>query len=321
MPAAHAAMPRGPGAPYLYVPNEGENSITEYAFGLGGNVPPVARIAGSATLLTIPDSVARNAVGQLYVGNFGNGSNAQSSIVVFPNGATGNVSPSYVLAGRRTGLQRIDGLFVDANNVLYVTDEFAALRIFAAGANGDTAPIATLAGPNTGLCYVFDVKVDSSGLVYVMSNGCPFPSGGEFGNINVYSALPSGDAAPIRTLSGANLGDPRGFDLAPNGQVIVQGVSGKGAPTGRGQPYVATFAAGAHGNATPVSRIAGSRTRLVRGDDNGLAVDFRAGLAYISDTAHNRVLVFGLHDSGNVAPRAVLEGRHTGLSTPAFLGL
>jgi hypothetical protein len=321
--AAHVATPSERGAPYLYVPNEGENSITEYAFGLGGNVPPVATIAGPATLLSSPVSVARDTVGQTYVGNFGNGngSNSQTAVAVFPKGATGDTAPSYVLAGNKTGLERMGGLFVDANNILYVTDEYAALRIFAAGASGNTAPMATLAGPDTGLCYVFDVKVDSNGLVYVLSNGCPFPSGGEFGNINVYSALPSGDAAPIRTLSGAHLGDPRGFVLAPNGRLLVEGVSGNAAPTGGGQPYVATFAAGAHGDAAPISRIAGSRTELVRSDDNGLAVDFGAALMYVADDVHDRILVFGVRDSGNVAPRAVLRGRHTALSEPGFLSL
>jgi hypothetical protein len=206
---------------------------------------------------------------------------------------------------------------VDASGNLYVADEFATLLIFSAGSSGNTPPMATLSGSNTGLCYVFDVKVDSNGYVYALNNACPFPSGGQFGSVTVYAPLPNGNISPIRTLTGPYIGYPRGFFVASDGRIFVQGVGGNG----KGKPYVANFAAGAEGNVTPVSIISGSKTKLISSADNGLAVDLNAGLMYISDSNHKRVLAFGVTDSGNVPPRAILKGSKTGLNKPVFLSL
>jgi hypothetical protein len=112
---------------------------------------------------------------------------------------------------------------------------------------------------------------------------------------------------------------PAWIRVSPDGKLFVDGVSGNAAPTGGGQPYVAVFAAGASGNAVPLSRIAGPRTDLVKNDDNGIAVDFASGLIYVADFVKNPILVFGVSDSGNVAPRAILVGNATGLRVPAFI--
>ena len=51
----------------LFVANAGDRSILIFARGASGNTAPIARIAGSATQLVMPQALAIDASGRLYV--------------------------------------------------------------------------------------------------------------------------------------------------------------------------------------------------------------------------------------------------------------
>src|SRR5262249_9766836 len=86
---------------------------------------------------------------------------AASSVVVFPQTASGNVAPIRTLSG--TGIT--GGIFVDStNHEVYVTDfSNHAIHVYARTANGTgVAPVRTIAGAATQLNGPFGLFVDSA---------------------------------------------------------------------------------------------------------------------------------------------------------------
>jgi hypothetical protein len=101
----------------LYVANpqlagvgSSSGSIAVYAAGANGNATPIATIQGSNTGLNTPAGIALDAAGRLYVANPGNGGSVGpwagpgNTVTVYTPGATGNVAPTGMIAGRKTGL-------------------------------------------------------------------------------------------------------------------------------------------------------------------------------------------------------------------------
>src|SRR6266581_2308108 len=92
------------GAGNIYVANSGGNitvdgSITVYAAGASGNATPTATIAGGNTGLSIPQGIALDGTGNIYVANIHN-----NSMPVDAAGASGNATPTATIAGGNTGL-------------------------------------------------------------------------------------------------------------------------------------------------------------------------------------------------------------------------
>ena len=83
--------------PCLYVANLTNRdgySVTVYAEGATGDATPIQDISGSNTGLNLPNDVAVDASGNIYVANY-----VGNSVTVYAAGATGNVAPIQDISG------------------------------------------------------------------------------------------------------------------------------------------------------------------------------------------------------------------------------
>ena len=77
-----------------------------------------------------------------------------------PPKANDNVSPDAVLQGVDTTLGFPDGVDVDAQRRIYVSNQFNnSIAVFARDASGDAVPVGTIAGAATGLSGPGEVAV------------------------------------------------------------------------------------------------------------------------------------------------------------------
>lgn len=183
-------------------PAPGLGTILEFAASADGNAAPIATIGGPHTGLSIPFAIALDATGNVYVANFDSGAcGLRGSITVYAPGSSGDVAPSFSIGGDKTGLNGPLGVAVDSTGKIYVANQQNSATVYAAGAHGNVAPIQTIDIP------AFDpygIGVDSSGNIYV--------SGG--GLVNVYAPGATGDATPIRVITGAETGLTAPTDIA-----------------------------------------------------------------------------------------------------------
>ena len=192
----------------LYVANAASSNpaILVFAQGASGNVAPMRSISGSNTGLNAPFGVVVDQAGNIFVANEG-----ASNVLKFDAAANGNVAPVAIIAGANTGLAAPPlgplEISLDIRQRIYVTNvPNNSVLIFAPDADGNVAPIATLAGPNTGLDGPIQAVFGPSGRIYVSDNTHCFPNctGAEPFAITVYKRHASGDAVPVRTITGSN---------------------------------------------------------------------------------------------------------------------
>ncbi len=112
-------------------------AVTVYAPGATGNASPTTTITGSNTGLYNPIGIALDALGNLYVSNFGNtdngASNYATSVTIFAAGSAGNVVPTRTIPAN--GLNEPAGLAIDASGQLFVVSYFSsAISVYAPGA-------------------------------------------------------------------------------------------------------------------------------------------------------------------------------------------
>jgi hypothetical protein len=90
----------------------GGGEILVFAPGATGNVAPVRKISGSATRIDYATAVAVDSAGTLYVGqtNINSGNGADSKVLRFAPGASGDVAPT---ASAALAYEAIDGLTLD----------------------------------------------------------------------------------------------------------------------------------------------------------------------------------------------------------------
>lgn len=175
----------------LFVTNSNA-SVTEYAPGATGNIPPKARIAGSATKLSQPRGIVVDASGALHVTN-GNG-----TVTTYRPGAHGNAAPSSKLT-INAGTARPWGLNFDPDGNLVVSDA-AASRVdsFAATATGSPAPLRVLSGTPPALSSPTGLDLDLAGDIFVANRAS--------NTVSEYPPASSGNAAPLATITGADTG-------------------------------------------------------------------------------------------------------------------
>ena len=238
---------------------------------------------------------------------------------------------------------------VRENGPLFVTDFSLApgVVVFAAGASGDVIPIRTLAGDNTALSNATGIARDAAGTLYV-ANPPLNPVGG--GSITVYAPEASGNAAPVRTITGDSTGlyNPVGIVLDRAGNVYVTntytvtvfapGASGNAVPIRTIESYytiggialdsagnvyvssgggIAVYAA-ANENATPIRTIAGSNTGL--SCPAGIGLD-AAGELYVANPCGASVTVYAAGASGDASPARTITGSNTGLNGPSDIAV
>jgi len=127
-----------------------------------GNVAPSRVISGTNTQLGgwIVGLAVHPSLPELYALAGVSGSPATGRIVTFSVSATGNATPTRVIAGGATLLENIGDLNYDARRDEFVVLANAwgggtpAVLRFARTAQGDVAPIGNLSGPSTGLASI-----------------------------------------------------------------------------------------------------------------------------------------------------------------------
>ncbi len=127
-------------------------------------------------------------------------------------------------------------------------------------------------------------------------------------SVTVYSQTASGNAAPIRTLSGAatGLNAPAGVavDTAHN-ELFVVNFSGDS---------VTVYDRNANGNAAPIRTLVGAATGL--SESNAIVVDTVNDELVLTNDLPYSILVYPRTASGNTAPIRTLVGAATGLGLP-----
>jgi acylphosphatase len=123
-----------------------DGSVTVYAAGSTGNVPPAHDINGSLTGVQYPQAIALDPKRNIYITNAYN-----YSVTVYAAGATGNVNPIRTIIGSKTGLSDPQGIALDAANNIYVANQNnSSITVYRARANGNVASIRTIVGEKTG---------------------------------------------------------------------------------------------------------------------------------------------------------------------------
>lgn len=140
----------------LYVSNFGGESVNVYAPGANGNVAPVQEITGPNTGLYKATGVAVDGKGRIYVSSVQPGSPSGCCVTVFAKNANGDATPIQKISGAYSGLTTPNGIGLDANDNIYVTQypgnsATASVAVFKKGTNGDVPPIRMIVGSKTGI--------------------------------------------------------------------------------------------------------------------------------------------------------------------------
>jgi hypothetical protein len=187
----------------LYVTtSSAPGTILEFPAGASGNATPTITIGGASTGLNFPTGIAVDSSGTVYAANF-----LADSVTEYAAGTNGNATATSTISGAATLLSNPESVALDGSGTVYVVNRGnATLTEYAAGSNGNVLT-SSISGPSTNL--------NSPGYPAVFRDGtiCAFSTVSSLPAIVEFSAGSTGDAAPIRTISGAATG-------------LVPGVSG-----------------------------------------------------------------------------------------------
>jgi sugar lactone lactonase YvrE len=295
----------------LFVSNEGNNSVTEYAAGASGDAFPLATLQGSSTGLNAPDGIAFDATGRLYVANLANG--ITGTVTEYASGARGNAAPVATIAGAATKLTQPDALGFDGAGDLFVGDFHNLVAVFSPGATGNVAPQQVLTGAATGLDGVSGLLVASTPVATtlpaaglsqtsatlaatVVPHGTPTSYHFEYGITAAYGSSTA-------TMNGGAGSGP---------QTALASIAGLSAGTSYHYRVVATSASGAVSGSDITFTTVGPTSTPMRYVSNA------PGLAGGSDPgAPPSILGFPAGARGNLAPSVTISGSQTMLTSPA----
>jgi 6-phosphogluconolactonase (cycloisomerase 2 family) len=280
--------------PAIYVAN-GNGTVTSYAIGGSGNLPPLTTFGRGSFGINGPAGIAIAPSGRVYIANSGN-----DSVTSYPPGAAAPFITN--LTGSATGLQGPSAATLDAAGRLYVADQPAnAITVYAPGATGDATPVATISGPDTGISGPDALTVDGSGRLWVADSTS--------NSLTQYAPGANGNAKPLATIAGSatGLNSPRGLAQDAAGDLLVTNQYGH---------TVTVYAPGTNGNAFPKATLGGSSTML--SFPTGIDLDTQ-GRVYVANQYDNDIHVYAPGAAGDSAPIATIAGTATGLSGPTTI--
>lgn len=218
-----------------------------------------------------------------------------TSVTVYPSGASGNVQALREISGANTELNQPYDLAVDGSGNVYVANQAGgtvpgSVTVYAAGATGNVTPEQTIIGSNTMLNTPQGVAIDPlNGDIYVTNADDA---------ITVYAAGSNGNVWPIGVIQGSQTGldGPGRLALDPSGNIYVANASTKS---------ITVYAAGSTGNIKPMRTIKGNLTKL--SDPVAVALDSSLNV-YVANFNHNLLTVYAAGANGNVAPIQVIYG-------------
>ena len=210
--------------------------------------------------------------------------------------------PTSTLDVGSSGIHKLQGIAISPSGKLYTDIDFSdGILIYAAGASGTDAPIANIEGADTLLSNPYALTFDASGNLWVANNG----------SVLEFAAGATGDAVPIRVLTGGTAGflGVEGIAIGSTGMIYTADYV---------TATVDVFAATATGSDDPLQQIVGPTSTLSKPD--GITVD-AAGTMYVGDFGTNSIDVFSPTATGDVAPLRSIVGGSTGLNLPYYVAL
>lgn len=244
-------------------------------------------------------------------------SDTGDKMVVFSREANGNVRPKRIL----NTAHRIYNVAVDeVKQEIFVTIEYPPeVVVYRKDAGGDTPALRRIQGDNAGLEGPHGIAVDEKNrLLYVNTWGhysnFRVPGTGRFTDpaIKVYSLDASGDARPLRQISGdkTQLNWPAAMKLDPQtGELYVANDIGQSI-------LVFANAATAQGNVAPVRVVKGPKT-LLR-NPTGVFVDIKNQELWASNLGNASATVYPLKANGDVAPVRIIRSAPEGKKSLNF---
>ena len=240
-------------------------------------------------------------------------------LAVFARQANGQVAPLRVLEGKKTGISRsLHGIYVDIPNdeVVIPSNVAGAILVFGRTQSGNTPPRRMIQGSRTHLHSPQGVAVDNKHDELVVSNDTRQ-------SILVFERAANGNVAPVREIIGPKTGitNPQGIVVDPvHDEIILSDEGGKGTKM---PPALRVFRRTDNGDVAPLRVISGSDTGMLRPRqiqldierdevviaDRGLVQEFRY------DTP-GFLAVWNRTDSGNVAPKKLIRGPKSQLTSP-----
>jgi hypothetical protein len=242
--------------------------ILVYGPEASGTATPVRTLNGQAvwpaqTTMRIL-SMAVDAAQNLYVATDENavpGSNPPSTttlwqgVAVFSSTANGSAAPTRDIAGNATEIQAISQIAVDSTGNIYVASVLglgpSSILIFNSSATGNMPPTNSLASSDTDFYQVKGVAVDTAGNIYVSALSEATPPAVGRPSVLEFSTGSTGNATPIRTISGS-------------ATMLDTGALGNIAVDSAGNIYVLSgatilkFPSSASGNVPPTAAITSS---------------------------------------------------------------
>ena len=233
-------------------------------------------------------------------------SDTGDKMVRFPREASGEVSPKAILHTPH----RVYNIAADeVKQELFVTVEFPPeVVIYRKDASGEEQPLRRIAGENTGLDAPHGIAVDEKNrLLFVNTWGhhsnFRIAGTGKYlpPAIQVYSLDASGDAKPLRIISGpkTQLDWPAAMKFNPdNGDLYVANDIGQSI-------LVFANASTVQGDVAPVRVIKGPSTRLR--NPTGVALDRKNQEVWVSNLGNSSATVYPLMANGDLEPLRIIR--------------
>jgi len=259
----------------------GHPQIAAFARLANGGAKPTRAIAGQNTLFnrTIHDMAYDPVRDEILVP-----ANHAYAILTFRGDANGDTPPVRKIHGPNTQIVNPSAVAIDpVHGEIFVPQERGLVLVFPRDTNGDAAPIRILETPRPSRLTIDPVR----NLMIISGPG----------GIRIYDRMATGNAKPLRFITGPGADDVGLLTNNPaNGMIfgVVHGGGGGGEEDTRGRfgldDYVGVWSVFDDGN-VPARLTIGGPNLLLK-DGRGIALDTRNKDVIVSDKTLNAVLRF-----------------------------